>query len=111
MNLQSILEQKLLKLFPDEAQRHEVQQDLARYGTAGHEREAVRVRIAILKLAGTDKSRVRYFVNLAKLDYRDILGPAEYPAQMRSPTWRLPESEKQPLIQQDLEQYEKWLRK
>src|SRR6476646_9601479 len=108
--MQSILDQKLQALFQDASQRREAEQELARYGTERYEQEAVRVRLAVLKLAGADVQRVRSYVDAAKGDYRDVLAWAEYPAQMKADSWRLPPAERKALIGQDRERYEDWLR-
>ena len=52
---------------------------LAGYGTESYEREPPRVRLAVLKLAGRNFEMVRGWVAQAKMDYRDVLGPAEFP--------------------------------
>lgn len=46
---------------------------LDEYGIAPHERERERVQLAIVGLSNGDEERVRYFVKVAKTDYRDIL--------------------------------------
>jgi len=97
-------------LFPDEVQRQEVVQELARYGTESYEQEAVRVRLAVLKLAGADQARLHSLVDAAKSDFRDVLAWAEYPAQMKSDSWLLAPAENKLLVQQDRDQYEDWLR-
>jgi hypothetical protein len=43
------------------------------YGALPHERERERVQLAIVELSGGDADRLRYFVQAAKRDYRDIL--------------------------------------
>ena len=45
------------------------------YGTEPHEREVNRVKRAILELSDGKKTRLPYFVQCAKIDYRDVLGP------------------------------------
>lgn len=44
------------------------------YGTEPHEREVNRVKRAILEQSDGKKSRLPYFVQCAKIDYRDVLG-------------------------------------
>lgn len=46
------------------------------YGIERHEREADRVRLAILELSDGKMTRLPYFVQCAKIDYRDVLGGA-----------------------------------
>jgi hypothetical protein len=67
------------------------------------------MRLAILKLAGDDLDRLRSNVRAAKGDYRDVLAWAEYPAQIKADSWRLPEGERERLKQADLAQYLAWL--
>ncbi len=109
MNWSDYLEQKLGSLFPDPARRATVEAELGRYGLGDHEPEVARVQLAILKLSGDDIERVRSHVRAAKGDYRDILAWAEYPAQMKGNSWRLPEAEREALRRADLEQYAAWL--
>lgn len=70
-----------------------------------------RVRLAVLKLAAGDLKRLRYELEGAKRDYRDVLGPAEYPGytkrMFRIDT--LPQDEQQRIIDADWRQYEEWL--
>lgn len=109
MNLESILEQKLRALFPEAHQYTHARQELERYGIESHEQEAVRVRLAVLKLAGADLRQMHSYIDAAKSDFRDVLAWAEFPAQMQSDSWRLPPHQQQPLIAQDRKQYEDWL--
>jgi hypothetical protein len=44
-----------------------------RYGTEPHEREAERVRLAIVELSEGDEQRLQHLVQAAKVDYRDVL--------------------------------------
>jgi len=59
-------------LFP-EAALPEVVAALEQYGALPHEREVGRVRRAIVELSGGDMDRLRYFLQCAKIDYRDVL--------------------------------------
>lgn len=52
---------------------------LDEYGTENWQRETHRVLLAALKLAAGNIKRLRYEIEGAKRDYRDVLGPAEYP--------------------------------
>ena len=84
---------------------------LDEYGTEKWQREADRVRLAVLKLAAGDMQRLRYELEGAKRDYRDVLGPAEYPGYTRRMFRidKLPEAEQQRIIDADWKQYEEWL--
>ena len=43
------------------------------YGSEVYEREKERVQLAILELSQGNEERLTYFVQMAKLDYRDVL--------------------------------------
>jgi hypothetical protein len=108
MTRDRILKRKLEALFPVPSERETVLSILACYGTEKHEREPDRVKIAILRLAGTEIDKIRKYTQLAKEDYRDILSWAEYPRQSKS--WSLLEGpEKKKLRELDRANYEKWL--
>lgn len=84
---------------------------LDEYGTEDWHRERDRVRLAVLKLAAGDMERLRYQVEGAKMDYRDVLGPAEYPGYGKR--WfhieKLSPEERQRIIEADWKQYQDWL--
>lgn len=46
---------------------------LMSFGAAPHERESARVRRAIIVLAAGDPARVAHFLDIARVDYRDVL--------------------------------------
>ena len=48
---------------------------LSEYGLEDWQLEADRVRLAVLKLAAGSIERLRYEIEGAKADYRDVLGP------------------------------------
>jgi hypothetical protein len=103
------LARKLAKMFPDPAARAAVSDELSKYGAEQHEQGSDRVRLAILKLAGTSPEQLRYWVDIAKRDFRDVLAAAEYPDELRAPTWRMPAAEAGDIRKRDAEQYWKWL--
>lgn len=107
---EQVIRRKLGTLFPDESQRREAERELARYGLESYELEAVRVRLAVLKLGGRDLESVRSLVEAAKEDYRDVLAWAEYPAQMKAGPCGVTPSERTVQARGDREQYEDWLR-
>lgn len=108
MNSEDILTRKINELFPATSEREAALSLLASYGTEKHEKEAIRVRLAILKLSGSDLEKLERNTHDAKQDYRDVLSWAEYPRQ--SKYWSLPEGiKKQKLRDQDRADYEKWL--
>src|SRR5262245_36909978 len=84
---------------------------LEEYGTDDWQREPHRVRLAALKLAGGDLTRLRYEIEGAKCDYRDVLGPAEYPGYTKRMFHieKLSEDEQQRIIDADWRQYQDWL--
>ena len=51
---------------------------LDRYGKESCEYEKERVQLAIIKISVGDILKLHEYVNLAKIDYRDILMSAEY---------------------------------
>src|SRR5262245_56817254 len=89
-----------------------VMQVLGEYGKEEWQREEYRVRLAVLKLARGKIEDLKYWTEQAKRDYRDVLGPAEYPLYGKK--WgrmdRLSEEEQKKIIQSDWTQYEKWLK-
>ena len=52
---------------------------LAEYGSDRSHREPDRVRRAILTLSGSDEDRLLHYVEVALMDYRDVLWWAEHP--------------------------------
>ena len=53
---------------------------LNEHGTESWHREPHRVRPATLKLAAGSLGRLRYYIEGAKCDYRDVLATAFYPS-------------------------------
>ena len=104
----ALLEALVARLFSPEAQA-EAARVLAQYGTQPHEREEIRVRVAALKLSEGSLERLRDLIAHARRDYRDVLGWAEYPEEMRSLTWRLPRAEQVRIRAADRGQYLAWL--
>jgi len=103
-----ILAIKLEELFPDAGEREKAASLLASYGSEEDEREAGRVRLAALKLAGSDLGKLQGFLQSAREDYRDVLAWAEYPNQNRIQCGLGSEGRAE-LIRRDREQYEQWL--
>lgn len=104
-----ILQRKLHLLFPERAAREAIRDELEQYGREAHEREPDRVRLAVLRIAGSDPDAVATWVAVARRDYRDVLAAAEYPAQLAAPTWKLAAVERAALARSDFEQYRQWL--
>jgi len=81
---------------------------LGEYGTESWHSEPDRVRLAALKLAAGSLERLRYEIEGAKCDYRDVVGPAEVPGYCRrgSRVKGLSPGEKQRIIDADWKQYQ-----
>ena len=104
-----LLPRLLEKLFPREEERDQIIDILGQYGGEDFQREADRVRMAILKLAGKSPEQVRYYTVMACRDYRDVLAAAEYPKHMGYYPWRENDPERLAQITaEDLEQYQSW---
>ena len=71
------------------------------------------MRIAVLKLAAGDVTRLRVAMETAKKDYRDVLAPAEYPEYLRAigPSSSMTPEEIERIVDADWEQYSEWLHK
>jgi hypothetical protein len=104
------------RLWVGEEDRRRVCEALATYGREDYEREADRVRLAILKVGEGTVEQVLTLVSTAKQDFRDVLMWAEYPEQGRADWSRrmeLTQAEKDRLAEirlRDRQQYEKWLK-
>jgi hypothetical protein len=83
---------------------------LEAYGSDAHEPEVIRVRLAALKLSKGSLAELRRQVSWAKMDFRDVVGPAEYPKAMRiSSLLELDEIERKRIYDFDWQQYSEWL--
>ena len=56
------------------------------YGVEPYERERERVQCAIVKLCEGDLAKLRYFLGVAKQDYRDVLFWADHPDEAKVDT-------------------------
>ncbi len=86
---------------------------LLTYGAESWQREAPRVRLAILRLAGGDIEHLRRELDVAKRDYRDVLLGAEY-LSYGALTLRTPHpspDDAQRAIAADWGAYQEWLRR
>lgn len=105
-----IVEAKVESLFPN----HDTTQTLQlldEFHTRVAE-VAPRVQLAILKLSDGDLERLRYYLDAAKCDYRDVILPAENPEFLRLPmdSWlAMSDAEKDRLSNRDVQQYLDWL--
>ncbi|HJQ97443.1 MAG TPA: hypothetical protein VJ826_03960 [Candidatus Polarisedimenticolaceae bacterium] len=93
--------------FPGEPRAAEI---LSRYGGEDWHGEPTRVKVAILKMAAGDLGKLELYTSYAATDYRDVLGPAEYPhySKLRS---RATEADRDAAIERDQREYERWLRR
>jgi hypothetical protein len=69
---------------------------------------------AALKLANGDLEALGTHINIAVQDFRDLLGPAEYPEYSKKIAGRvqkLPVEDEQRIIDSDWKQYQDWLRR
>ena len=108
MDYSQALVRKINSMFDSEALASEAMSILNAYGKEEYEREVPRVKLAILKLAGSDLKEIDKFTGVAKMDCRDVLAWAEYPRQSKK--WSMPEGpEKEKLAMSDIEEYEKWI--
>ena len=74
----SKVELAIREAFPD-ADHVEIMKLLNTYGTQPYERERERVQLTIIRICQGDASRLQYQVDIAKIDYRDILVFADRP--------------------------------
>ncbi len=81
---------------------------LNEYGLEDYHKEEHRVRAAVLKLAECDLSKLRYFIDRAKIDYRDVLYWAEYPGSAQRGCNKLSGDEKEKVDESDRKQYQEW---
>ena len=70
--------------------------------------EPHRVRLAVLKLAQGNLTRLTAQVENARMDFRDVLMWAEYPAYSRLP-FSAAESDRRAADESDRDQYQRWL--
>jgi len=77
------------------------------------QRERDRVQLAVLKLSNKNFDDLRRYANWATTDYRDVLGPAEYPGYTKKMFRidKLPEAERQRIIDADWKQYQEWFKR
>ena len=59
---------------------------LDEYGVEAYQRERDRVQLAVVALSGGDEAKLRYFVEVAKQDYRDVLFWSDNPEEAKIDT-------------------------
>lgn len=84
---------------------------LDQYGGEPWQEERDRVHLAALKLAGGSIDRLRAEIGGGKIDARDLIAAAEYPAATKrwSRGARIPPERAQPIVASDWRQYHDWL--
>lgn len=95
-------------------ERDKVFKLLEAYGSEKGHQESHRVHLAILKLSAGKLDRVRQNVEAAKCDFRDVIGPAEYPRFMELGfvgVDKMSRAEVRALKEDDWQQYETWLQR
>lgn len=98
-------------IFPSDATDH-VLSMLATYGTKPHHLERNRVHAAVLKIANGDLAELQRQLAIADRDFRDVVGAAEYPSQMRIGfvgMERIGPERLQELREFDWQEYSAWL--
>lgn len=105
----ALLMKKLASMFPNSAERDRIRDELNKYGQEPHEGAISRVQLAILKVAGLSFEKIREWTGIAKRDFRDVLAAAEYPEELITPTWKIPQSECRAVREKDAEQYRRWI--
>lgn len=111
MNLEEILERKLLALYSEESIRLKAKTLLRSCEDADLAYDPLRVQLAILKQLD-DKATLEQLgevVRMAMIDPRDVIALAEYPRQMRTRS-RLNDVQKKEIVAADRQEYEHWLR-
>lgn len=111
VDYKAVLARKLGSMFPDPGTRSVVEEELNRYGTESYEKDPWRVRLDVLKIAGTSVDKIKEWVGIAKNDSRDVMAAAEYPEELVKPTWNFPASEQKAVLNRDKNQYLKWIEK
>ena len=109
--LATYLDRKLQGLYPDPSKRRAALNELLRYGGSSDEPEPERVRLAILKLAGSNQDELKKIVDGAKEDWEDIVGWAERPRETRSHmgNHKLHENQNRKIQQEDRDEWNSWL--
>lgn len=74
--------------------------------------ELERVRLAVLKLAHGKIDELRRQIDIANVDWRDVINAAEYPEASGMPIMaytKLNKHQRQEIQERDQDQYERWL--
>ncbi|GAB6096705.1 hypothetical protein JCM14469_29580 [Desulfatiferula olefinivorans] len=83
INYKTLLPMSLKAMYSDLPKRDEVKRKLDAYGKESFHSEQSRVKLGILYLASQEPEKLDSFIDLACIDYRDLLCSAEYPHSSR----------------------------
>ncbi len=86
----------------------EVMRILDQYHSEYSKSGGARIKLAVLKLANGEFAKIQEYVDVAIIDFRDVLSLAEYPAYNHK-TFMLPDAEQESIITKDWKQYQEWL--
>ncbi len=104
------LERRLAAVFPDEADRGRALELLMAYAEGDRDAGFDRVRIAALYNSHGSLEKLSANMELANIDYRDVIASAEYRSLMELPHDTAPGSrEYAQAIEDDAERYSAWL--
>jgi hypothetical protein len=106
----SFLPQVLARLFPDGATREHVTGILGRYGREDFHLEMDRVHLGILRLSGTDLTKIERWTAVACSDFRELLVEAEYRHSFNKDRLKEKDPEKYAKLERkDQDEYRQWL--
>ena len=94
---------KLKAIFPNE----DTETILSLFRSNGVNDE--RTQLAVIKLSMGKFSKLEYFIDAAKVDWRDVLAWAEYPEELKNPTWNMDVEEVKSIRARGRRQYLNWL--
>ena len=104
----SDVERVVQRDYPEES-RADVMSILNKYVVESRQTGSARVQLAALKLAKGNLKRLHQVIEDAICDYRDVIGPAEYPCYLDIYGKELSLEEKQKIIDTDWRNYQEWL--
>ncbi|MEA2002236.1 MAG: hypothetical protein U9N84_10195 [Actinomycetota bacterium] len=102
-HLASIVLRKLQETFPVDLQP--AAEALLRSGEMTSAEGLHRIQLAAIRLSHGDLERLTELMSLARIDYRDVLAPAEFPRQMRT----APGTITAEMVAADRAEYDAWL--
>jgi hypothetical protein len=69
-----------------------------------------RTQLAVIKLSAGEIAELRKFIDIARMDPRDVFAYAEYPEEFGSATWKLDPERVREIRERDRQQYLDWLK-